>query len=179
MPDLISVQPGRHTEIERLYFSGKRVINHAEFQITQLEQATSLDTRNHAAYLQVYCYCAMCSLILNRTLVGYRTNITTLEHERLRLLSQISSGADRAKSYRPIGSIYASLCLVVAIAVAADHPNLQRMSQLVNEYQLDSQGVKLDIMAAQARGMFARIHANASCSGSGFNGSRTLEEVYN
>lgn len=154
-------------EIRQLYYTGKSVLEQLNYLLAEHEQDGTINHHARAEILRTTCFSATCNLLLNIKLSTSTSVLIQPSEKRLlekevdQLVKLITLVSNKATTYRPLGALYASMCLIVARPVARDPVDRREIDRLLVEYQYDCQGAKINVMAMQAEALVRTLYEEA------------------
>lgn len=95
------------------------------------------------------------AVITNALMRIFDPENTILINDAAYFCDEIVDEAELASCYRPLGSAYAALCLVVALATAEDPRQVARVERILADYQSDFRGLNWDDRVDWLRRLFA------------------------
>lgn len=98
---------------------------------------SSMAVATHARVQAAYAMLSTLAVMLNTLLRVFDPCNPSLMSEALLFCDEIAIQAERASCYRPVGSAYIPLCLVVAWAASDNLVQLARIESILVEYQAD------------------------------------------
>ncbi|KAJ5232094.1 hypothetical protein N7468_005050 [Penicillium chermesinum] len=107
-----------------------------------------------ARYQTAYVMMASLALVANALMRIFDPGNAMLMNEAAYFCDAIVDEAHLASCYRPLGSAYAALCLVVALSTADDPQRIARIESILGDYQSDFRDVRWGGRAAWLRQLF-------------------------
>ncbi|KAJ6171760.1 hypothetical protein N7470_000827 [Penicillium chermesinum] len=128
-----------------------------DYQFLAAEKVTTsspLVPGPRARYQTAYVMMASLALVANALMRIFDPGNAMLMNEAAYFCDAIVDEAHLASCYRPLGSAYAALCLVVALSTADDPQRIARIESILGDYQSDFRDVRWGGRAAWLRQLF-------------------------
>lgn len=142
MPKYLRDPDPHITEIGAAYCKLREDVQECRLHLDQLPSTESESFSSvavlHKSQVQAGHSLTLSSLsILNALLRAYNPENPALREETTSYCEKILHEAKVASCYRPLGAGYIALCLVVALATSDDPEQIERIEEMLEDYQTD------------------------------------------